>query len=116
MLDASLPNIAPQVASYLREFHGEAVAPLDDELLLHRTLVGLRRARRWGFETRFSFNLFAALMFEISPDFDTHPKVRAIFADESLALDDRLGVIDQVLTEEDLHAMAGRAASASWEG
>jgi hypothetical protein len=63
LLDASLPGLAAGTADYLRALHGEAVSGLDEALLLRRTLAGLRRARGWGFETRFGLNLFVALMF-----------------------------------------------------
>jgi hypothetical protein len=116
LFEARLPEISRDLAAYVRRTCPDAVAALDDEALLQRVLVGARRARRWGFESMFGFAVFVTIMLEVAPDFDTHPRVRALLdVDSPLALDARLQGIAGILTEDEWEELAKSATPSAWE-
>jgi hypothetical protein len=116
MLDARLPEIGNTLLPYMRERHGAATAALNDAELLERIISGLTRARRWGFESMFGLTSFVALMFNVAPDFDTDPVIRAALSDASKPLDARIAGIEDALSEAGWAQVAQRADQRAWTG
>jgi len=114
-LDQRLDTIADQLIPYFRETHPEVTGPLSDKILRHRIFVGLARARQWDVQSWFGLTVFVALMFEIAPDFDTHPTLRAHLAHTARDVDARLGDIDGALDDDGWEALAVTADPALWE-
>jgi len=115
LLDASLPTLATRLVPYMREHHSEATRQLDDSLLCQRITTGLRRARKWEFESMFGLSLFVALMFEIAPDFDMDPHIHALLSDRSRPPDARLAQIEGALSEDGWEQLAARGNPKAWE-
>jgi hypothetical protein len=97
---------------HLRDHHGEAVAPLDDPALRERVAAGIARARAHGLSARSRVGFFVALLFEIGPSFDEHPRVRQVLAGPvggrpqppgagKRSPDERLASLTSVLTREE---------------
>lgn len=68
---------------HLKEAHSEALEQLSPDVLRARVRAGIARARQQGFVWESSLTAYVALMFEIAPNFDQHPVIRAILQEDS---------------------------------
>jgi hypothetical protein len=116
MLDARLPEIGTTLLPYMRERHRAATAGLNDAELRERIICALVRARSWGFESMFGLTSFVALMFDVAPDFDTDPAIRAALRDSAKPLDARIAGIGDALSEAGWAQVAQRADQGAWKG
>jgi hypothetical protein len=115
LVDARSAALTEAIEAYLRLHHAEALDGLDDALLTRRVGVGLRRARRWGFDSMFGLGLFVALMFEVAPDFDADPQINALLSDPSRPLNDRLDALESTVTDARWQQLAADADAGAWE-
>ncbi|MGA3402729.1 MAG: hypothetical protein ABSC95_26265 [Acetobacteraceae bacterium] len=79
-----------ETAELLRAERAEAVAGLPADRLRDRVAHAFDRAEAYGMRDDDALQHFTMLMFEFGPDFDDHPRVRAILEDPSIPADDRL--------------------------
>lgn len=79
-----------RTVAHLREHHPDAVSGLDDKELERRVRIGLARGRAHGLEQQNHLTQFVALMFEIAPNFDRHPAVAPILADQAQPAEQRM--------------------------
>jgi hypothetical protein len=94
-------HFSKTVMAHLRENNTEAVAALEDPELERRVHIALARARSHGIENQRGLVLFVAFMFEIAPNFDTHPPIRAMLQDTSIPPDARIQrVADEVSPDQ----------------
>ncbi|HEV2763897.1 MAG TPA: hypothetical protein VGV38_13025 [Pyrinomonadaceae bacterium] len=98
---AAEARFAARLVGYLREHHAEAVAGLDDDTLKARALLGVRRARSYGLTWDSKVAAFVALMFEISPSFDRHPRIREGLTDRNVAPNYRLDILLNRTSDQD---------------
>jgi hypothetical protein len=89
------------IIEHLREEHAEAIGRLPDEVLTDMVQAGIDRARSWGLTWEATITAFVALMFEIAPNFDEHPKIREILSEESEPEDARLDRLVEEVSEKD---------------
>lgn len=88
------------IREIVQEAFHEEVASHSDETLDGMVRIGIERARSRGFELAADISSFVALMFEISPRFDSVEAVDAILKDEKLSPGLKIEQIIGRVTEE----------------
>jgi hypothetical protein len=86
---------------HLRIHHGEAVAPFSEEEVREEVARGIERARGYGLYARSKVGFFVALLFEIGPAFDEHPKVRQLLAPGRRSPDERIAELRRIMSEKE---------------
>lgn len=76
------------------------VDELPQETLHELARAGIARARSYGKTFESSISAFTAVMFEVSPNFDTHRLCQVLLNDEEFEPNDRIDEILNVLTEK----------------
>jgi hypothetical protein len=75
---------------HMRNHHSRPVQFLDRTGLEARVQIAIRQARRYGLGTISDLAGFAALMFELAPNFDQHPSFKRILEDHSITVDTKM--------------------------
>lgn len=102
-------NFIRRIAAHIREEYAKSVVKLPDSELaveelpedtLHLMVRGaVEKARSYGLTFESSIAAFAAVMFEVAPNFDEHRLCQVLLDDEEiepdLRLDEMLGVLTQ---------------------
>lgn len=94
------PKFIDMFIEHLQEQSPELVEdiPLDD---LHAMVAnGIARARSHGLYTDEDLMAFVAVMFEIAPNFDEHPAIRRVLADNSIPLEKRFDALFEKVPDE----------------
>lgn len=99
---------------HLRSEHGHLVRHLSTELLELRVAYGVRKARSYKLESVPELAGFVALLFEVGPHFDHHPKVRAILTHTDGPRSDKLQQLVHSLSEEEWREAGLVGASWGW--
>lgn len=90
-----------RVAQHLRREHGEAAAGLDDAALAAFVDAGIARARAYALTNERDVAWFAAMLLEVSPAFDSHPRVRALLSDPATPPDQRVRRVVESLSDQE---------------
>jgi hypothetical protein len=89
------------LVGHAREEFPEKTAERDDETLRKMVRAGIRRAESHGFTNGEDQTAFISIMFEIAPNFDEHPQIKAVLDDQQFAPSDRLERLwSPLVTEE----------------
>lgn len=104
-----------RIAEHLRTEHGDLVADLSGEALIHRVRAGILRARAYGITWDSTLAAYLVLMLRVAPNFDEHPVVRAVLGFEELAPDLRLDALMEVTEDEHWEEIAARRDERAWE-
>ncbi len=72
------------ISEIIREAFFESVENYTDETLRSMVKTGIERAKSHGFERAEDIASFVAVMFEISPRFDTNEEIKAVLDDETV--------------------------------
>lgn len=89
------------IVSVLDEDHPETIEGMPDDMVYELVENGLDRARSHDLEQDNSLTAFVCMMFVVAPNFDQHPRIKAILADETLEPDERFEkVLDEISDEE----------------
>ncbi len=86
---------------HLRGHHSRVVQHLSREQLEKRVEVAVMRARRYGFQSVSDLAGFAALMFELAPNFDEHPSFKKVLVDRDTLPEMKLRRLSQTISEND---------------
>ncbi|MBK7891309.1 MAG: DUF4123 domain-containing protein [Bdellovibrionales bacterium] len=86
---------------HLRSHHSRVVQHLSREQLEKRVEVAVMRARRYGFQSVSDLAGFAALMFELAPNFDEHPSFKKVLTDRDTLPEMKLRRLSQTISEND---------------
>lgn len=86
---------------HLRGHHSRVVQHLSREQLEKRVEVAVMRARRYGFQSVSDLAGFAALMFELAPNFDEHPSFKRVLTDRDTVPEMKLRRLSQTISEND---------------
>src|SRR5215213_5083858 len=78
------------LVGHVREEFPEKTGERDDETLRAMVKGGIERAENHGFTTAEDITSFISIMFEIAPNFDEQPQIRAVLDDEKFAPEDRI--------------------------
>lgn len=106
---------AAEVISFLRATSPIAVGSIEPSMLQTRVLRGLLRARTYGFKRASSLAAFVAIMFDIAPNFDEHPRIHAVLTDPTLSPDLRIDVLMSRTTAAHWEEALVRGGSDAWE-
>jgi hypothetical protein len=99
---------------HLRNHHSKAVQFLDRIDLEARIQVALSHARAYGLSTVSDLAGFTALMFELSPNFDTHPSFRRVLEDPSVPPEGKMKRLSQTITDRDWQEAIGSYDRSFW--
>lgn len=86
---------------HLRNHHAKPVQFLDRPTLEGRVQIAIGRARQYGLSTISDLAGFAALMFELAPNFDDHPSFRRILEDPSVQPDVKMRKLSQAISDRE---------------
>lgn len=86
---------------HLRNYHARSVQHLSKTLLERRIFFAIMRARQHQLSSVSDLAGFAALMFELAPNFDEHPSFRRILSDPVLPPEAKMKRLSQVITERE---------------
>ena len=105
-----------EVVAYVLRVAPHAAHGLTDEEMRRRARAGLRRASRHGFSQRGPLKVFICLMFEVAPNFDEHPVIRAHLAAEPLDEGRRIRRLIVRVTDEQWAEAARQRDEEAWRG
>ncbi|MDZ4084428.1 MAG: DUF4123 domain-containing protein [Bdellovibrionales bacterium] len=99
---------------HLRNYHAKVVQHVDRSLLQDRIAVSIARGRGYGFQTISDLAGFAALMFELAPNFDEHPAFQKILSDKQVLPELKLRRLSQTISEKDWREAMSRYDRSFW--
>ncbi len=108
-------NFVRKLELYLRQHHAEATAVYPDELFHQMVTNGIARARRHGLTFENKIGFFVALMFEIAPNFDEHPRLREILEDRSAPTDEQIEMLTEWAIERDWQEAKANYDAQAWQ-
>lgn len=94
-------ELSRDVESYVRGHHAAAVAKISAEGLQDMISSGITRCKQLGLTYVASVCWFVAMMLEVAPHFDTHPRIRARLEDQSVPPEMRIQTLLERTTPED---------------
>lgn len=116
---------AARIAEQLRRKHGSRVVRLvtgfvfvseiSDVELGAMIRSGFRRARAYGLTWETNLSAFVYLMFAVAPNFDSHPLVRHLLSDPSVAPDSRVEQLWRDTTDENWRAIRRNYDPEVWD-
>ena len=82
-------TLARAIARFLHDEVPALIEHLEEEILLEMIATGIVKARRYGLERPEQLIGFVSIMFEIAPNFDEQPDIRAALTDPERAPTER---------------------------
>lgn len=113
-LAAHLTEEYPNAAVTLPDEEKSTVAELPAETLHELVRVAIARARGYGMTFESAISAFTAVMFEISPNFDTHRLCQVLFNDEEVEPNRRIDEVLDVLTEKNWESIRADYDPQAW--
>lgn len=92
---------AYEILDFMHNRHPELLAGMPEEAVLDRIVAGVKRAKHYGFTRHRSYAAFIVIMFEIAPNFDDHPRIKAALTNPGIPPDYRIGSFEDATTERD---------------
>lgn len=89
------------IAWHLRNHHPKSVQFLPKEVLEERVELAIAKGRGYSLGTVADLAGFAALMFELAPNFDEHPSFRNVLLDPSVPGEAKMRRLSQVISDEE---------------
>ena len=86
---------------HLRNHHAKSVQFIDKKPLEERIQYAIVKARRYSLGTVSDLAGFAALMFELAPNFDEHPSFRQVLEDPQVAPETKMKRLSQVISDRE---------------
>ncbi len=86
---------------HLRSEHGYLVQHLNQETLNMRVGFGIQKGRQYHLDTVADLAGFVGLMFEVSPNFDQHPRIQRILMSARIPPHEKLGYLVREVTERE---------------
>lgn len=119
-------NFVSRLAAHLRSEYSNAVvtlpgdekftvAELAPETLHELVNVGIARARSYGKTFESAISAFTAVMFEVSPNFDTHRLCQVLFNDDEVEPNRRIDEVLNVLTEKNWESIRADYDPNAWK-
>lgn len=89
------------ISWHLRNHHSRCVQYLSKETLEERVSYAIAKGRQYSLYTVADLAGFAALMFELAPNFDEHPSFRSVLADPTIPGDVKMRRLSQVISDQE---------------
>lgn len=103
------------LVAHVKEEFPEKAAERDEETLRVMVRGGIRRAESHGFTTAEDITAFITVMFEIAPNFDEHPQIKAVLDDETFPPEDRFERLwSPLVSDEAWEEAAKKYNESSW--
>jgi hypothetical protein len=99
---------------YLRNHHAKAVQYLAPAELLVRVDVGLARARKYKLISVADLAGFVALMFELAPNFDEHPRFQDALSSTETPPESKIRHLSKTITDRDWREAQARFDRRFW--
>ncbi len=78
------------LVDHIKKEDPEIVNEYDDDSLRKMVRVAINKSNRYGFTTANDQSAFVSIMFEIAPNFDDQPEIRAVLLEDKLPTSMRL--------------------------
>lgn len=102
------------IAAHLQAGQTAGVSGLSQDELYHRVRLGMERALSRGIGGTVSTILFISLMLEVAPNFDDHPKVKAVLKDPNGLPDENILKLSEQMSAEDWFEARQNADASLW--
>ncbi len=99
---------------HMRNHHSRPVQFIDRDALEARVQVAIQRARRYGLGTISDLAGYAALMFELAPNFDQHPSFRRVLEDQTVPNETKMRRLSQVISDAEWNEAAASYDREYW--
>lgn len=103
-----------RLCRYLREDHANVTDRYPDPIFQKMVAGGIERAQSRGLTLENKIAFFVALMFEIAPNFDQHPRIGAMLEDPASTPDSAMDRLTQELTGRDWAQAARNSNPSAW--
>ena len=103
--DAARTRFAERLCALLREAYPQCVASFVPEELTTFVKEGIVRGQDWGFQSDATLGDYVSLRLQLGPDFDRYPAVRDVLEDQSVPVENRIGVLFHCLSPEEWQAV-----------
>ena len=103
-----------RLMAHLREHHRARVCDLPDGVLLDMTRTGIARARRYGITWESNLIAFVALMFEVAPNFDQHPRMQMILTGHNIDPENKIDLLVERTPENVWREVKARSDVSQW--
>lgn len=117
-------TFSKRVAAYLLHHHPDLTVKIPAGTFTIKTLppatlhtmvrTSLKRARTYGISWQSKLVAFVVLMFAVAPNFDEHPRVRAILLREKIPPNERIDQLWDLTSNQDWEAIEQRYAVSAW--
>ena len=94
-------DLAKVISWHLRNYHSRSVQHVGKPLLERRVRHAIERARRYSLGTISDLAGYAALMFELAPNFDEHPSFRRVLSDPTIPPEAKMKRLSQIITDRE---------------
>jgi hypothetical protein len=112
--DAIDRDLVKVIYWHMRNHHSRSVQFLDRGGLEARVQVAIQRARTYGLGTISDLAGYAALMFELAPNFDQHPSFRRVLDDQSVPVETKMRKLSQVIGDAEWNEAAASYDREYW--
>jgi hypothetical protein len=85
--------LAREIMEFIGQLRPAVVANLPKDVFMKRVLVGIDRARQYKFSRKSSVASFVTLMFDVAPNFDEQPAIKAVLTDPRYTPDARMDML-----------------------
>lgn len=102
------------LCEHLRRHHTAATEVYTDDLFRQMVTRGVARARARGLTAENCIAFYVALMFEIAPNFDEHPRLGQILRDGGAPPDEQIERLTEWATDEDWNEARLSYDAAAW--
>lgn len=107
-------RLVEEISGYLKEHHAASIAGSPSGMLRQRVAFGIERGRAHGLTTNAALGWFVAMMFEISPSFDEHPRLRERLRDETIPPESRVAALLEATTDAEWEEVEESSAAGAW--
>jgi hypothetical protein len=107
-------RLVEEISAYLKEHHAATIDETPLSLLRRRVAYGVERGRAHGLTTNASLGWFVAMMFELGPAFDEHPRLRERLRDETIPAVTRIAALLEATTDEEWEEVEASSAAGAW--
>ncbi len=94
-------DLVKVISWHLRNHHSRSVQFLSKETLEERVGYAIAKGRQYSLLTVADLAGFAALMFELAPNFDEHPTFRSVLADPTIPGEIKMRRLSQVIGDRE---------------
>jgi len=105
-----------EIVTHEKETHPDLEKKYEDEKLREMVRSGIKRAKKNRFVTSQDIRAFIAIMFEIAPNFDEEPEIKAVLDDKKIPTKQRFDNLwSSLVSDEAWEEAEANYDEAAWE-